>query len=112
MDRIETLRGTHGVIFGADAVGGIVNLLSAKQYYSDQKNIQRVEILGRVSSAENSWSTGISGEFFFSRWFAEISHMERSFGDLHGGRKVGRQKNTGYDTRGTRFGFLESSRIR
>ena len=103
LDRLETLRGTHGVIFGADAVGGIVNLLSAKPYYSDQKNIQRVEILGRVSSAENSWSTGISGNFSSPRWFAEISHMERSFGDLHGGRKVGRQKNTGYDTSGTKI---------
>ena len=112
LDRLETLRGTHGVIFGADAVGGIVNLLSAKPYYSDQKNIQRVEILGRVSSAENSWSTGISGNFSSPKWFAEISHMERSFGDLHGGRKVGRQKNTGYDTSGTKIRISRKSRIR
>ena len=82
LDRLETLRGTHGVIFGADSWGGIVNLLSAKPYYSDQKNIQRVEILGRFHHRKFLEHRNFR-EFSSPKWFAEISHMERSFGDLH-----------------------------
>ena len=100
-DRVEALRGTHGVLFGADAVGGIVNSLSSEPFYSNQKNYRSFELLGRVSSAEHSFSAGFSAEVSSPKWFAEISHAERSFGDLDGGKKVGRQKNTGYDVRGS-----------
>ena len=100
-NRLEALRGTHGVLFGADAVGGIVNSLSTEPYYSNQKNNRSFKVLGRVSSAEHSYSTGFSAEVSSPKWFSEISHMERSFGDLEGGRKVGIQKNTGYDVRGS-----------
>ena len=100
-DRIEALRGTHGVLFGADAVGGIVNSLSSNPYYSNQKNHRSFKLLGRASSAEHSLSAGFSAEVSSPNWFAQISHMERSFGDLHGGRKVRKQKNTGYDARGS-----------
>ena len=100
-DRVEALRGTHGVLFGADAVGGIVNSLSSEPSYSNQKNDRSFELLGRASSAERSFSAGITAEVFSPKWFAEISHMERSFGDLDGGKNVGRQKNTGYDVRGS-----------
>ena len=100
-DRIEALRGTHGVLFGADAVGGIVNSLSSKPYYSNQKNYRSFDLLGRASLAEHSISAGFSAEVSSPKWFAEISHIERSFGDLDGGRKVGRQKNTGYDVKGS-----------
>ena len=100
-DRIEALRGTHGVLFGADAVGGIVNSISSKPYYSNQKNHRSFELLGRTSSAEHSISAGFSAEVSSPKWFAEVSHIERSFGDLDGGRQVGRQKNTGYDVKGS-----------
>ncbi len=100
-DRVEALRCTHGVLFGADAVGGIVNSLSSEPFYSNQKNYRSFELLGRASSAERSFSAGFSAEVSSPKWFAEISHTERSFGDLDGGRKVGRQKNTGYDVRGS-----------
>ena len=102
-DRTEVLRGANGVLYGADAVGGIVNSLSSDPYFSDSEKIQMVDILGRISSAEHSWSTGFSTVFSSPKWFAEISHIERSFGDLEGGKNIGRQNNTGYDGRGTRL---------
>ena len=101
-DRVEALRGTQGVLFGADAVGGIVNSLSKEPYYSNQRNNRSFKVLGRVSSAEHSFSAGFSAEVSSPKWFSEISHMERSFGDLDGGKKVGRQKNTGYDVIGSK----------
>ena len=99
-DQIEVLRGTHGTIYGSDAAGGVVNLLSKSPYFSDVTD-HSIGFLGRVSSAERSWSTGLSGEVTSPEWYAKVSHAERSFGDLEGGDEVGRQKNTGYDARGT-----------
>ena len=91
-DRVETLRGTHGVLFGAETVGGVVNSLSNIPYYSESNTNQSTQILARLSSAENSWSGGISSEISSPDWFAEISHIERSFGDLEGGKMIGKQK--------------------
>ena len=71
-DRLEALRGTHGVIFGADAVGGIVNSLSKEPYYSNQRNNRSFKVLGRVSSAEHSFSAGISGIFPLQNGFLKF----------------------------------------
>ena len=89
---METLRGTHGVLFGAETVGGVVNSLSNIPYYSESNTNQSTQILARLSSAENSWSGGISSKISSPDWFAEISHIERSFGDLEGGKMIGKQK--------------------
>ena len=77
-DRVEAITGTHGVLFGADAVGGIVNSLSSEPSYSKQKNYRSFELLGRASSAERSFSAGFSAEVSSPKWFAEISHTERA----------------------------------
>jgi hemoglobin/transferrin/lactoferrin receptor protein len=101
-DQIEVLRGTHGTIYGSDAVGGVVNLLSSTPHFSAECD-QSIEFLGRLSSAEDSWTVGLSGEISSPDWYAEVSHAERSFGDLEGGDRVGMQKDTGYDSSGTQF---------
>ena len=38
---------------------------------------------------------GESSNLSTSKWDTEISHTERSFGDLQGGDEVGKQINTG-----------------
>ena len=102
-ERIEVVRGPNGIIYGADAIGGVVNVLSAQPSFSNAGVVQGGNFFGRLSSAERSWSAGINGTVSSPDWFAEISHAERSFGDLEGGKEVGRQLNTGYDSRGTNF---------
>ena len=102
-ERIEVVRGPNGIIHGADAIGGVVNVLSAQPSFSSEGMVQGGNFFGRLSSAERSWSAGINGTVSSSDWFAELSHAERSFGDLEGGKEVGKQVNTGYDSRGTNF---------
>jgi len=99
--RLELIRGPHGIKHGADAIGGVVNVLSAKPFFSEQGNKTGGEFFVRVSSAESSWMGRLSGQVATPEWFAEASHAERSFGDLEGGRNVGAQRDTGYDSRGT-----------
>lgn len=102
-ERIEVVRGPNGIIHGADAIGGVVNVLSAQPSFSSEGMVQGGNFFGRLSSAERSWSAGINGAVSSPDWFAELSHAERFFGDLEGGKEVGKQVNTGYDSRGTNF---------
>ena len=100
-NHIEALRGSYGTLYGADAVGGVVNVLSSKPSFGYGEKHSSGEFFGRLSSAERSWTAGILGEVTSGDWFVEVSHTERSFGDLEGGSDIGRQANTGYDMRGT-----------
>ena len=102
-DRVEIVRGPNGIIHGADAIGGVVNIISEEPWFTDAGISPNGQIIGRLSSAEHSWTAGVKGNFSTPDWFAELSHIERSFGDLEGGRDVGTQKNTGYDSRGSQF---------
>ncbi|MDA7822168.1 TonB-dependent receptor plug domain-containing protein, partial [Opitutales bacterium] len=100
-NHIEALRGSYGTLYGADAVGGVVNVLSGKPSFGYGRKYSTGEFFGRLSSAERSWTVGILGEVTSGDWFVEVSHTERSFGDLEGGSDIGRQPNTGYDMSGT-----------
>jgi hemoglobin/transferrin/lactoferrin receptor protein len=102
-ERIEVVRGPNGIIHGADAIGGVVNLLSANPSFSVSGVTQEGDFLGRLSSAERSWSAGLQGTVSSPDWFAELSHVERSFGDLQGGKNIGKQINVGYDSHATNF---------
>ena len=99
--RLELIRGPHGIKHGADAIGGVVNVLSAKPFFTNKGNQTDGQLFARFSSAESSWMGRLSGQVATPEWFAEASHAERSFGDLEGGRNVGAQRDTGYDSRGT-----------
>ena len=102
-DRLEIVRGPNGIIHGADAIGGVVNIISEEPRFTDSETSYNGQIIGRLSSAESSWTAGVKGNLSTPDWFAELSHVERSFGDLEGGKEIGTQKNTGYDSRGSQF---------
>ena len=100
-ERTEVVRGPNGIIYGADAIGGVVNVLSDSPSFTNAGMVQAGDFFGRLSSAERSWSAGLRGTVSSPDWFTELSHTERSFGNLEGGRHVGEQIATGYDFRGT-----------
>ena len=100
-ERLELVRGPHGIKYGADAVGGVVSLRSAPPAFSPQGAQTSGNLFGRLSSAESSWTGRLGGQLATPEWFAQLSHVERSFGDVEGGCSVGEQTNTGYDVRGT-----------
>ena len=102
-DRLEIVRGPNGIIHGADAIGGVVNIISEEPLFTESEISHNGQFISRLSSAEHSWSAGVKGNFSTPDWFGEISHVERSFGDLEGGRVIGKQENTGYDSRGSQF---------
>lgn len=97
VDRLEVLLGPASVLYGSDAIGGAVNVLTisppeepgwtgrARYRASTAEAAQggRVEVGGRPSER-----VGFIGGITYN-----------TFGDLRGGRNVGRQRRTGYDER-------------
>ncbi len=96
VDRIELVKGPSAVLWGSDAVGGTVNVLTRDPYawddgfggalelrFADQANY----LIGR---AEGSWTNREDTGVLFG-------YTGRDFGDLHGGSDVGLQPNTAYD---------------
>ena len=58
-ERIEVIRGPNGIVHGADAIGGVVNVLSGNPTFSESGISQGGYFWGRLSSAEHSWSAGL-----------------------------------------------------
>ncbi len=100
LSRIEIARGTLSMLYGSDAVGGTVNAVTRgaadlragsdwdrRLYYryadAERAHILRAESIGRLT-AELALTLG---------------YTYKIFGDLDGGRRVGRQPRTGYDER-------------
>ena len=60
-DRLEIVRGPNGIIHGADAIGGVVNIISKEPRFTDSETSHNGQIIGRLSSAESSWTAGVKG---------------------------------------------------
>lgn len=98
LDRLEVVKGPGSVLYGSDAIGGVVNAVTRSPYtYTDGLG-HGGKGYYRVSSAENS-HTG-RGELSLTTGRALgflLGGSGKQFGDLIAGRETGRQPNTGYD---------------
>ena len=99
VDRIEVLKGPSSVLYGSDAIGGTVNLLTRNPAAETGTTsfLPQPGAFYRFASAENSHSA--RGEFSAptgvnSGLLGGVSW--RDFGDLQGGSTIGRQPNTGF----------------
>ncbi len=96
VDRIEVVRSTGSVAYGSDAIGGVVNVLTRTPEFRDRPQLTGsafgklttggMERTGRVEVGFSSQSVAVTGGLAY-----------RKFGDLTGGRGIGRQTPTGYD---------------
>jgi len=96
IDKIEIVRGAGSVLYGSDAMGGVVNILTKAPSYSPDGLKIGGRVLGKWMS-DNMQKTGrgeidISGKkIAFSGGFTY-----NDFGDIVGGDTTGKQTPTGY----------------
>lgn len=99
MDRIELVPGQGSVLYGSDAIGGTLNLLTKQSGYDDQDaGNPFLHGLGsyRYSTAEDSYTghaelnTGVGG-----KWGLHVDGSYGEFGDVRAAG-LGRQPQTGY----------------
>ncbi len=99
-DRIELVPGQGSVLYGSDAIGGTMNVLTKSSNFRDvAAGATFLEGLGsyRFSSAEDShlghaeFNTGVGGQ-----WGLHVNGSYGEFGDVRAAG-LGRQPKTGYD---------------
>ncbi len=101
VDRIEVVRGPGSVLYGSDAVGGVVNAVGRRGGLQQEGDYVAGRTFTRWSDAEDSWTLrgeteGRQGALSFL-----AGGTYRSYGDLVAGAGTREQPNTGYrDTDG------------
>jgi hemoglobin/transferrin/lactoferrin receptor protein len=97
IERIEVVRGPASVLYGSDAQGGVVNIITRSH---PQDGAASVRTAGSVSTADGSYrlraSAGAQGE----HWSVAAGGTVTTAGDLRAGGDLDRQVPTGFDAEG------------
>ncbi len=97
IERIEVVRGAGSVLYGSDALGGVINIVTRRAVApADGARPVKTRLFNRLASADGSAVgraelSGGAGPLLFIGG-ATLKH----FGDLRGGSRSGLQPFTGY----------------
>ena len=94
IERLEVLRGPAAALYGSDALGGVINLITSME---GVENFKRLE--STYGSSDNERSLALSGAQVLGRWVVRGSAGRRDFDDVNGGGDLGEQNYTGYKER-------------
>jgi vitamin B12 transporter len=111
IDRIEVLRGPQSSLYGSDAIGGVVNIITRAgegkpraEVRTEAGSYGTVNTSASVSGSEGPWSYSFSGggqkSAGFSRFGYRIGQLERKFGshfEPDGFTRFGGYGRIGYD---------------
>ncbi len=82
-DRIEVIRGAQGVLYGSDALGGVVNILSPELLYAKEGETKLVgEVLGEYHTNNDERSGGIKVQAASGKLGVNIGVIKRKSGNL------------------------------
>lgn len=99
LQSVDVLKGPGSTLYGSDAIGGTVQAFTLMPEYAPENSpdVWGGRLAARVSSAERSLVTRAEGEYGSQAWAGIFGFNYKTFGDLQGGKHVGRQEKTGYD---------------
>lgn len=100
VDRIEVVRGKGSVLYGSDAMGGVINVLTGTPEYASGKS--RLGGRGQLKYMNRDMEKSGSGELSFqSKNFALSGNVNyKDFGDLFAGGSLGYERPSGYEETG------------
>ncbi|MDD3722062.1 MAG: TonB-dependent receptor [Lutibacter sp.] len=104
LERTEIIYGPSSVIYGSDALGGVINYFT-KIPEINAENTLNTSILSRYSSANDEKTSYLDVELSFKKWasFTAVSYSD--FGDL----KMGKNRNHGFDDWGKIFQYSNNT---
>ncbi|NLP12806.1 TonB-dependent receptor [bacterium] len=96
ISRMEVLRGFGATLYGSDAMGGVLNLLTPMPEFSSERK-QSVQAITKYMSADMEKTAHVDVRLSAARFALSAGASLRSFGDVRAGRGVGLQSPSGYD---------------
>lgn len=104
LDKTEVIFGPSSVIYGSDALGGVIHYYTRKPKLSERSNVN-LEFLGRYSTVNEEKTVNAAVELQFEKIasFTSVSHS--SFGDLH----MGESRRHGFDNWGLQYEYSNNS---
>jgi len=99
IERVEVVRGSGSTLYGSDAIGGVVNLLSRGPRFSGGKIDASGRVLLRGMTDAMDRTVRAEGEVSGERWALYAGADARSFGDLVAGGDLGTEEPSAYDER-------------
>ncbi len=105
LDRVEVIFGPSSVIYGSDALGGVIHYYTRKPHTSDKNNVTG-DLMARYATVNNEFTIngGIELQFKKIASFTAVSYSQ--FGDL----KMGKNRKHGFDNWGKQFLYSDNSR--
>jgi len=104
LDKTEVLFGPSSVVYGSDALGGVIHYYTRKPQTSERPNVN-LEFLGRYSTVnnENTLSAAVELQFEKIASFTSVSHSK--FGDL----RMGNLRTHGFNDWGLQYEFSDNT---
>jgi hemoglobin/transferrin/lactoferrin receptor protein len=92
IERTEVIFGPSSVIYGSDALGGVIHYFTKTPKTSQKPNVQG-SVFTRYSSVNDEFTKEGNIELSTQKWASYTSVSHSKFGDL----KMGKTRNHGYD---------------
>lgn len=101
--QVEVVRGGGSVLFGSDALGGTINVLTRSPVFSTEEDILRIGVQGRVIShgMEVGWRPEV--EYRGKNVAILAGYSQRDFGDLLAGGELGKLISSSYQEQAADF---------
>jgi hemoglobin/transferrin/lactoferrin receptor protein len=96
VERIEVVRGTGSTLYGSDAMGGVLNVITPIPRFDTDHWQLHGRALGEFTSADTGWVTRTSLQGGRSGVSASGGFTYQDHGDLRGGGDTGVQRPSGY----------------
>ncbi|MBS3993415.1 MAG: TonB-dependent receptor [Bacteroidetes bacterium] len=92
IDRTEVIYGPSSVIYGSDALGGVINYFTKKPEINGKKGVN-INYLSRYSSANQEKTTHADIELSYAKWASLTAVSYSDFNDL----KMGTKRNHNFN---------------
>ena len=104
LEKTEVVFGPSSVIYGSDALGGVIHYYTKKPNLSKEKKVKG-SFLSRFASANNEVTNGGSIEIQFPKWSSLTNVSYSDFGDL----TMGKNHSHGFNDWGKVFYYSENT---
>ncbi len=100
VDHIEVVRGKGSVLYGSDALGGVINVISKSSDFIPNGKQLNGTINGKLMSQGMEQSTSAQLAFQTNKFSITGTTSFKNFGDLYAGGDLGKESPSGYDESG------------